>query len=306
MSVKCGNHKEAVVYHEDSAEVRLCYQGQTVQAESTMASYSGIPSLTETYDRQTRRNKEFAKSRRPTSGAGAGTIKTGPNGIMEQLKRAAYPPTPPEAEQMAKFYDDEAEGRAVQAKERAEDEEVYLAKQRAEEAPDSSQIEWERQIRAQARRDAYGRPFKFNCTEVDAQQQPAHVQPHTRAQTTGVRVTEDGMYRIADGTIFKVQWNRASGDGRRLYAKMLLIFIDGEKHTRPTKATAELWDKERDSIQFEYAPGAIFLLSPEDRMTKEEAREFGALYGTCIRCGRTLTLEESIDRMMGKTCAGKI
>lgn len=88
---------------------------------------------------------------------------------------------------------------------------------------------------------------------------------------------EIGMYRVGDA-IFKVQQSRESG---RLYAKRLTE--DG----------------------FEYAPGAIRSIKASDRMTLEEAKEYGQMTGTCCNCGRTLTNEESIRDGIGPICAGK-
>lgn len=97
---------------------------------------------------------------------------------------------------------------------------------------------------------------------------------------------EDGMY-VLDGEIFKVQ-HAVHGSGRQ-YAKRLVPGAEyGEKAT------------------FTYAPGIVSRLAPENRMTVGQAREFGAMYGTCVRCGATLTAEDSIDRMMGPICAGKL
>lgn len=89
---------------------------------------------------------------------------------------------------------------------------------------------------------------------------------------------EIGMYRV-DGEIFKVQQSRESG---RLYAKLLTE--DG----------------------FEYAAGAIRRIKASDRMTLDEAKEYGQMTGTCCNCGRTLTNEESIRDGIGPRCAGKI
>lgn len=96
---------------------------------------------------------------------------------------------------------------------------------------------------------------------------------------------EDGMY-VLDGTIYKVQ-HAVHGSGRQ-YAKKLLPNEPGEK------------------AQFVYAPGVVSQLRPEHRMTIEQAKEWGALYGTCVRCGALLTAEDSIERMMGPICAGKL
>jgi hypothetical protein len=56
---------------------------------------------------------------------------------------------------------------------------------------------------------------------------------------------------------------------------------------------------------FVYAPGMMPLLSAKTKMTLEEAKAFGALYGTCCVCGRTLTDEKSIAAGIGPVCAGK-
>lgn len=126
-------------------------------------------------------------------------------------------------------------------------------------------------------------------------------------------ITQDGMYQNpATGAIFKVQWNRGEGDGKRLYAKQLLVTMvhdSGQTKTLreiPLEASAEEKDVwEVVGSEFVYAPGVMKEIRPEWRMTLEQAKAFGALYGTCIRCGRTLTLEESIERAMGRKCASK-
>jgi hypothetical protein len=104
------------------------------------------------------------------------------------------------------------------------------------------------------------------------------------------------MYRTKDGEIFKVQI-AVHGSGRP-YAKKLVVVEDAErdddgKIVRPAR------------IRFDYANGMVFRLSKEDRLTIEDAKKFGALYGNCVRCGRTLTQEQSIERMMGPVCYGK-
>lgn len=95
---------------------------------------------------------------------------------------------------------------------------------------------------------------------------------------------EDGMY-VLDGVIYKVQ-HAVHGSGRQ-YAKRLVAGSPGER------------------ASFEYAPGVVRKLRPEHRMTMDQAKEWGALYGTCVRCGRVLTREDSIERMMGSTCYEK-
>lgn len=95
---------------------------------------------------------------------------------------------------------------------------------------------------------------------------------------------EAGMY-VLGGVIYKVQV-AVHGSGKP-YAKQL----HSDEFGRST---------------FDYAPGVVRKLRPEHKLTQDQAREWGALYGTCCRCGRTLTAEDSIERMMGPVCYGKM
>jgi hypothetical protein len=98
---------------------------------------------------------------------------------------------------------------------------------------------------------------------------------------------EDGMYRLPNGDILKVQ-HAVHGSGRQ-YAKRLV-------------PPAEFGGK----AEFEYAPGAMRVLAPEHRMSLEDAKAFGALYGTCCVCGRTLTDEKSIAAGIGPVCGKRV
>jgi len=91
------------------------------------------------------------------------------------------------------------------------------------------------------------------------------------------RVQGEGMFRTDDG-IFKVQSALSSGN---LYAKKL------------------------EGTSFEYAAGAIRKLKESDRMSLEEAQEFGRVSGTCCVCSRKLNNEESIADGIGPVCKMK-
>lgn len=108
-------------------------------------------------------------------------------------------------------------------------------------------------------------------------------------QRTKTRAAE-GMYRKA-GTIYKVQ-KAVHGSGQT-YAKRLVQTLVIDKRTGKPK-----W-------KFEYAPGFVYELRSEHALTFEQAKEFGALYGTCCVCGATLTAEESIEAGIGPICATK-
>lgn len=116
-------------------------------------------------------------------------------------------------------------------------------------------------------------------------------------RTVAEPVTE-GMYRNpATGDIYKVQ-RGVHGSGR-LYAKLMVVDQAWQRAEDGTVLTP-------GKAHFAYAPGAIRMLQAGWRMTIEQAKEFGALYGVCLSCSATLTREESIQRGYGPVCAGKI
>lgn len=106
---------------------------------------------------------------------------------------------------------------------------------------------------------------------------PAPGQPAvaTVAPPEGIHYLRDG----ADIVLYKVQ--RAVHGSGKLYAKVL----------RPA---TESW---------EYAGrGPLANLSDATLLDYETAKQFGALYGVCGRCGRTLTDEGSIMLGIGPVC----
>lgn len=80
------------------------------------------------------------------------------------------------------------------------------------------------------------------------------------------------------------------------------------KIQRAVHGSGNLYGKELDvhTGRFEKITGAVRLVRERGtRLTTERARELGQLYGMCLRCGATLTDEDSIDRGMGPVCAAK-
>jgi len=89
-----------------------------------------------------------------------------------------------------------------------------------------------------------------------------------------------GMYRVGDDW-FKVQKSRQSG---WMYAKRLVVHSPGQ-------------------ASFEYDSGAIRGITPEHRVTLEEAQQFGHAYGVCLSCGALLTDPVSVAQGIGPICA---
>lgn len=97
---------------------------------------------------------------------------------------------------------------------------------------------------------------------------------------------EDGMYRSPDGTIRKV-YVTVHGAHQQV-AKRLVVADDG-------------------SASFEYeGKRGLRGLRPEHRLTLEEAKKFGHVYGICCVCSATLTNEVSIEAGIGPVCGGRI
>lgn len=100
-----------------------------------------------------------------------------------------------------------------------------------------------------------------------------------------------GIYALVNRNgapeIFKVQ--AAIHGSKHLYAKRLIAQEGGGAKGR-----------------FEFEKGAISKLTPEDRLSLEDAKKYGAIYGVCIVCGALLTDEDSIEAGIGPVCAGKL
>jgi hypothetical protein len=96
---------------------------------------------------------------------------------------------------------------------------------------------------------------------------------------------EQGMYRTADGSIYRVQI-AVHGSGRP-YAKKLVDDGNGDWH-------------------FERVAGMVYKLAPAERMTLDEAKEWGKLYETCCVCAATLTDEKSIAAGIGPVCGDRV
>lgn len=113
-------------------------------------------------------------------------------------------------------------------------------------------------------------------------------------------VTEDGIYRNPQtGQIFKV-YHTVHGRNVQV-AKELVVMEESDRYTKRVRGKDVTVKAE-----FVYRGMApLRTLTASMQMTLEEAKQYGAIYGVCIRCAATLTREESIERAMGPVCAGK-
>lgn len=102
----------------------------------------------------------------------------------------------------------------------------------------------------------------------------------------------EGLY-LMDGEVYQVL--RAVHGSGKLYTKKMF------KLTNPITQR----DGRLRLYGFDRVTGVFGKLRESMRMTPEQTAYYGKLYGCCVRCGLTLTRDESKDRMMGPVCYAK-
>lgn len=120
----------------------------------------------------------------------------------------------------------------------------------------------------------------------------------TREKPPNSERLEDGLYRSpVTGSVLKVL-HAVHGSGKQ-YVKIFqppqIDKLNADGTTSPGKPT---WIR-----------GTLRVLrnvNPEDRLSLEEAKEYGRLYGQCMVCGRPLTDETSIEKGIGPVCEEKM
>jgi hypothetical protein len=129
--------------------------------------------------------------------------------------------------------------------------------------------------------------------KIDGRWQTAHkdgecLTAEAQATLAAERVDEPGLYKwdlSGPTVIYRVRKSRTSS---RLYAEKVTVHDhDGVK-----------------TVEFAYNAKAIAYLRKADKLTWLEARDFGAAYGACVACGRTLSDPRSLVQQYGSTCAG--
>ena len=102
----------------------------------------------------------------------------------------------------------------------------------------------------------------------------AETQRLAKAQVHPNAPEQTGMYRNAQGDVFRVQRAKTSG---KLYAKRLV----------PGNGFGD------------YEAGAIFGLTADMLMSLEQCQEYGKGCGVCCKCGKALCDPKSVERGMG-------
>lgn len=95
-------------------------------------------------------------------------------------------------------------------------------------------------------------------------------------QSPAANLAEEGVYRVGSA-VYRV----VTKDGRRFAEQM----VQGK---------------------YVYAKGMVYRLRPDQRMTLDEAREWGRKQIRCVRCGTPLSRPESREAGIGPVCATKV
>jgi hypothetical protein len=116
------------------------------------------------------------------------------------------------------------------------------------------------------------------------------VEPRPRPAQDAPAPLTPGVYVTADGSIVKLQENKAKTN---TYTSLWTSF-GGERLTLTGEHVNGEWV---------YAPELKRALRPEQRMTVDEAKHFGLVFGQCAKCGRHLSDANSVEAGIGPVCA---
>ncbi len=288
--VRCGNHAGATIYHATAADVRHCF--------GVERSVSFTP-MTEQHPERYRvasaspEELEALADREFDAMIAEHEKRADEQAAQEKMAREAAPDAPRNPNLYA-----------------SSKQEKFIRDLIARRDLRTLNAEWVERVRAALSDEAEGKLcqiFRREAGQIIDRMKGLPYAPkedHAPASevTGSAAIDRDGMYRDPEtGAIYKVQWNKASGNGQSLYAKRMVLYTTDGEAIREFFLGGEKIEATKAS--FIYASGAVRTIKPEWRMSMEEAKQFGALYGTCMRCGKVLTREESIERAMGPVCS---
>lgn len=295
MRIKCGSCKQ---HHESVAEIRTCY-GRALEGNGVPVDQAFVAGMTDQDVRETIHRDRANAARRQGSSLVLEALKRQAENNAKEYERRGSILAPKPAQQPQAATAKPAVPQADGATAKQQDFIRRLLDQREVSQKICDAVNDEI-INGQLSRRRASRLIS-RLLEMPHREARPSAQPVT---ATNSQVTKDGIYLNPDtGEIFKVQFNRAQGDGRRLYAKRLLLDNPYTGATRTTgildipKEQAHEWQ-----TRWDYQAGLLGKIRPEWRMTLAEAAQFGALYGRCMRCHRELTNEISIELAMGPIC----
>lgn len=118
-----------------------------------------------------------------------------------------------------------------------------------------------------------------------------------RAELTEARRAHREAARAATTEVTEGMWiiGEVGNDEAKIYKVQIAVHGSGRPYAKLLTTDG-----------FEYAAGALREIGQHGRkMTLDEAKAYGKLYGVCCKCGATLTDENSIAAGIGPVCAQK-
>jgi hypothetical protein len=143
--------------------------------------------------------------------------------------------------------------------------------------------------------DAVARRNTYDALNASPRQSPAAPKPE---------ITE-GVWRMPEGTIYKVQTSRGYGDSAgagKLYGKRLMVLPETERYIKTVRGVKV---EVKAELVYEAAVPAKLRNAYAVKLDDTEAAKVGSLSGVCMFCGRDLTDERSTTAGYGPDCAKK-
>lgn len=120
-------------------------------------------------------------------------------------------------------------------------------------------------------------------------------------------ITEAGMYKWGE-TFYKVspaKYNPERLRAERVVTTALKTYDPTLRESVPVlHEKGVLKGKPKFKTRFVYNSAAMNQLSPADKLTLEQAAEYGMMYSNCVNCGRALSNPESVRLGIGPVCRG--
>ena len=159
-------------------------------------------------------------------------------------------------------------------------------------------------------------PKKLEAIKPISEKQISFLELLTKSRVGAERITQNAFDKYEIDSLFKLNADQAS--------ELINYLVTQPKIPAPIEVTVGAYRKDgifysvrkvRDKealYVLQYDPNTkewirnfkmLYTLKTTDRLSLSDASAFGVATGTCVHCGRSLTLQKSVVAGMGKWCA---
>jgi hypothetical protein len=135
-------------------------------------------------------------------------------------------------------------------------------------------------------------PKKFASQLIDALLSAPKKAVEVKSSAGTPAALTPGIYGAPNGDVIKVKKTK---DGQRVYAQVMVA--------KGGQTRINLHDEEVPNFDFVYVPGLIVHLTPQMKLTLEDAKAFYTRTGRCLNCKKELKVAASIEKGLGPVCA---